>query len=218
MGILETALSCFKFAKKDEAFTDLLFNDSLRFVNGRSKSDGAAKATFNNGRSSLVIDYVIVNVEAWTSILDMTEVSRVESDHNPLVLTMRTDDLGFGNTPGQAPGVYKREIVSSNCRRRIRWDGEKYWQGLLQLESKLAIYGQLIIDTSSHNCPLSLAADDRGVGALWSKPASLKLDGFMREGQSGCEGWFDKECAKVKREGLLALTRHHNSLNSAKKC
>ncbi|KAJ1186883.1 hypothetical protein NDU88_003663 [Pleurodeles waltl] len=46
-------------------------SNGLRFVNGRSKSDGAAKANFDNGRSQSVIDYFIVNVEAWPAILDM---------------------------------------------------------------------------------------------------------------------------------------------------
>ncbi|KAJ1201691.1 hypothetical protein NDU88_005497 [Pleurodeles waltl] len=111
MGIPETAMSFFKSTKKNnEAFTDLLSKNSLRFVNERLKSYGAAKATFNNGRSSSVTDYVIVKVEAWTSSLDMAVVRRVKSDRNPLVLIMRTDDLGLGITLGQAR-VYTRGRV-----------------------------------------------------------------------------------------------------------
>ncbi|KAJ1105426.1 hypothetical protein NDU88_002832 [Pleurodeles waltl] len=93
MEIPETAMSRFKSTKKAEAFTDRLLNNSICFVNGRSKSDGAAKATFDNARSSSVLDYGIVNEEAWKSILDMAVVSRVASDHNPLILNMRTNPL-----------------------------------------------------------------------------------------------------------------------------
>ncbi|KAJ1186015.1 hypothetical protein NDU88_002800 [Pleurodeles waltl] len=118
MGISETAMSCFKPTKKAEAFTDLLLNNGLRFVNGPSKSDGAAKATFNNGRSSSVIDYVIVNVEAWTSILYMALVSKVESDYNPLVLTMRMDDLGLENTSEQASELSERVIVPFQLQKK----------------------------------------------------------------------------------------------------
>ncbi|KAJ1137071.1 hypothetical protein NDU88_003484 [Pleurodeles waltl] len=69
MGIPETAMNCPKSTKKAEAFSDLMLSNGLRFVNGRSKSEGAAKATFDNGRSQSVIDYVIVNVEAWPAVL-----------------------------------------------------------------------------------------------------------------------------------------------------
>ncbi|KAJ1216378.1 hypothetical protein NDU88_003980 [Pleurodeles waltl] len=84
MGIPETAMSCPRSTKKAEAFTDLMFSNSLRFINDRSKSDGAVKANFDNGRSLSVIDYVIINVEAWPAVLDMAVVSRMESNHNPL--------------------------------------------------------------------------------------------------------------------------------------
>ncbi|KAJ1175614.1 hypothetical protein NDU88_000901 [Pleurodeles waltl] len=123
LGIPETAMSCFKS-------TDLLLNNDFRFVNGRSESDCAAKASFDNGSSSSVIDYV----ESWKSILNMTVVHRVEYDHNPLVVNVRMKALGLGNVTGRAPGFYESEIVPSNFRRKIRWDGEKYQLGLPQLE------------------------------------------------------------------------------------
>ncbi|KAJ1172951.1 hypothetical protein NDU88_004793 [Pleurodeles waltl] len=214
MGIPKTAMSCFKSTKKAEAFTNLLLNNGLCFVNGRSKTDGAANVTFINGKSSSIIDYVIVNMEAWSSILDMAVVSRVESDNNPLVLVMRTHALGLGITTGQVPGLHKREIVQSNCRRTIRWDDEMYRQGLTQLEYIIANYGQSIVDALANESPLILAAYDqmtRELGALWSKPARIKSDGFIRKGQLGYERWFDKECAKAKREVLVALIQRHSS-------
>ncbi|KAJ1097952.1 hypothetical protein NDU88_003068 [Pleurodeles waltl] len=64
MRIPESAMSCPRSTKKAEAFTDLMLSNGLRFVNSRSKSDAAVKATFENGISLSVIDYVIVNVEA----------------------------------------------------------------------------------------------------------------------------------------------------------
>ncbi|KAJ1125825.1 hypothetical protein NDU88_004243 [Pleurodeles waltl] len=175
MGIPEIAMSRFRSTKKAEAFTDLLLNNGLRFVNGRSKSDGAAKATFNNGKSTLIIDYVIINMEAWSSILDIAVVNRVESDHNPLVLVMRADALGLGITTGRALGLHMSEIVLSNCRRTIRWDGEKYRQGLRQLEPIIACHRQSIIDAPTKYSPLILAVYDqmtKKLGALCWVPIS----------------------------------------------
>ncbi|KAJ1097994.1 hypothetical protein NDU88_003110 [Pleurodeles waltl] len=138
MGIPETTMNCPKSTKKAKAFTDLMLSNGLHFVNGRSKSGGAAKATFDNGRFQSVIYYVIVNVEAWPAILDMTVVSRIENDHNPLAVNMRPNVLGFGNMIEQAPGLYEREIFLTNCRKRTRWDGEKYLQDLSELKSIMA--------------------------------------------------------------------------------
>ncbi|KAJ1218008.1 hypothetical protein NDU88_005594 [Pleurodeles waltl] len=139
LGIPETAMHCFKPTKKAEAFTDLLLNNCLRFANGHTKSDVAAKATFDNGRCSSVIDYVIVNVEARKSILDMAVVNRVENNHNPLVLSMRTSAIGLENMTRRAPEFYECEIALSYCRRRIRWDFEKYLRELPQLEYIMAV-------------------------------------------------------------------------------
>ncbi|KAJ1088184.1 hypothetical protein NDU88_001343 [Pleurodeles waltl] len=52
---------------------------------------------------------------------------------------------------------------------------------------------------------------------LWSKPASSKLDGNTRKGKSECEGWFDKELVRAKRDVSLALVRHHDSSASEEK-
>ncbi|KAJ1192438.1 hypothetical protein NDU88_001745 [Pleurodeles waltl] len=153
-----------KVYKKAEAFTDLMLNNGLRFVNGRSKSSGAAKAAFDNGRSQSVIDYVMVNVEAWSATLDMAVVSRIESDHDPLALSMRLNVLGLGNMVGQAPGFYEREIVLTNCRKRIRWDEGKYLQDLPQLKLILADYGQFISDALPTASFLILAKYDAAIG------------------------------------------------------
>ncbi|KAJ1107185.1 hypothetical protein NDU88_004578 [Pleurodeles waltl] len=217
MGIPETAMSHFKSTKNAKAFTDLLLNNSLRFVIGHSKSNGATKATFNNDKSTLIIDYVIINMEAWSSILDVAVVNRVECDYNPLVLVMMVDDLGLGITTGWALVLHRREIVLSNCRRTIRWDGEKYRQGLPQLEPIIACHGQSIIDTPANNGPLILHVYDQMTkkqGALWSELVQTKPVGITRKGQPEFEGWLDKECAKAKREALVALKHRHDSLAS----
>ncbi|KAJ1214342.1 hypothetical protein NDU88_001961 [Pleurodeles waltl] len=185
MGIPETAMRCPKSTKQAEAFTDLMLSNGLRFVNDCSKSDGAVKATFDNGRSLSVIDYVIGNVEAWPAVLDMAVVSRMESGHNPLALNMRPNVLGIGSMIRQAPGLCEREIVLSNCKKRIRWDGEKYLQSLLQLESIKVNYGEFIIDALPNDNPPILAAFDAMIGklkALWSKPVSYKLNDNSRNG------------------------------------
>ncbi|KAJ1193897.1 hypothetical protein NDU88_003193 [Pleurodeles waltl] len=208
LGIPETVVNCPKSTKKAEAFTDLMLSNGLRFVNGCSKSDGAAKATFDNGRSQSVIDYVIFNVEAWPAVLDMAVVSRIESDRNPLALNMRPNVLGFGNMIGQALGLYERAIVLTNCRERIRWDGEKYLQDIPQLELILANYGQFISDASPTASPLILVAYNAMIGelrALWSKPVTSKPCDNSRKKQTGRKGWFDEECIRVTREVLLAL-------------
>ncbi|KAJ1091046.1 hypothetical protein NDU88_004174 [Pleurodeles waltl] len=156
MVIPEAAKSCPKSTKKAEAFTDLMLRNGLRFVNGLSKSDRAAKATFDNGRSLLVIDYVIVNGKVWPAVLDMAVVSRMENYHNPHALNMRPNILGIWSMIRQAPGLYERAIAPSNCRERIRWDGEKCLQGLPQLESIMVNYGQFIIDALPNDSPLIL--------------------------------------------------------------
>ncbi|KAJ1118944.1 hypothetical protein NDU88_007131 [Pleurodeles waltl] len=209
MGIPERAMSCPRSTKKAEAFTDLMLSNGLCFLTGRSKLDGAAKATFDNGRSLSVIDYVIVNVEAGPAVLDMAVVSRMESDYNPLALNMRSNVLGIGSMARQAHELYEREIVPSNWRKRIRWDGEKYLQGLPQLESIMVNYGQFIIDAVPNDSPPILDTMIGELRALWSKPITYKLDDNSRKKQMGCKGWFDKVCIRAKREVSLALSQHH---------
>ncbi|KAJ1127383.1 hypothetical protein NDU88_005785 [Pleurodeles waltl] len=218
MRIPETAMNCPKSTKKAEASTDLMLKNGLLFVNGCSKSDGAAKATFDHGRSQSVIDDVIVNVKAWSAILDMAVVSSIGRDHNPIALNMRTNVLGFGNMIGQALGLYEKEIVLTNCRKRIRWHEGKYLQDLPQLELILANYGQFISDASP--TALILVAYDTMKGeltALWSKPVTPKPCDISRKGRMGHEGWFDEECIRAKREVLLALLRRRDSAASEEK-
>ncbi|KAJ1191824.1 hypothetical protein NDU88_001139 [Pleurodeles waltl] len=50
--------------------------------------------------------------------------------------------------------------------------------------------------------------------ALWSEPVTSKSSGNSRKGQTGCKGWFDEECMRVKREASPALARHHDSAAS----
>ncbi|KAJ1209705.1 hypothetical protein NDU88_005078 [Pleurodeles waltl] len=166
LGITESGVCCFKSTRKAEEFTDLLLNDQLRFVNGRTKADGAAKATFDNGRRSSVIDYVIVNVEALETILNIVVINRVESDHNPLVLSMRTSIMGKESTTRRAAGNYGCQIVPSTCRKRIRWDGEKYLRELLQLVYIVANYGPPVMDALTSDSPLILATHNKMISEL----------------------------------------------------
>ncbi|KAJ1190405.1 hypothetical protein NDU88_007143 [Pleurodeles waltl] len=148
----------------------------------------------------------------------MAVVSRIESDHNPLALNIRPNVLTLGNIIGQAPGLYEREIVLTNCRKRTQWDGRKYLQDLPQLELILANYGHFISDASPTASSVILVAyDAMELRALWSKSVTYKPCDISRKGQMGRKGWIDEECFRVKREVSLALSRRHDSASSEEK-
>ena len=70
---------------------NLCRTSGLIILNGRTRSDAQGACTFFNSRGMSVIDYCIVNIEAWNNVYDFqVDLFNDFSDHAPIVLKLYT--------------------------------------------------------------------------------------------------------------------------------
>lgn len=62
------------------------------FLNGCTEGDWEGEYTYVSVRGCSVIDYVIVNDSVQERVLEFRIGSRVDSDHQPLTLTLKTEE------------------------------------------------------------------------------------------------------------------------------
>ncbi|KAI4480730.1 hypothetical protein M0802_014122 [Mischocyttarus mexicanus] len=96
-------------------------------LNGGIKGDEESEYTFTGGKASTVIDYVLADEVSRKEIESMIVEDRVESDHHPLVVTVR----------GVGRGVGRRQRRGKGGGSRGRWSEkmkEEFCRGMSEVE------------------------------------------------------------------------------------
>lgn len=146
-------------------------------LNGTKEGDEDGEFTFIGGRGNTVIDYGIVNRLGWERVEKFEVIDKVDSDHAPICITLK----GKGLENEERVGKRKKKIISWSEEDRVNylvnlreWDEEENETGTVQEEwDKLK----------------------KGIHA-----ALIKKEIKIRKWKLGFRKWWDKECAKEKRE------------------
>lgn len=83
----------------------MLYRTRTRATNGWTKSDQKGAFTFNKPFHMSRIDYTFVDLRLWPYINDMVVRERLESDHNPLCLSMTAFCGRHFNNPQASPSL-----------------------------------------------------------------------------------------------------------------
>ncbi|KAJ1124319.1 hypothetical protein NDU88_002780 [Pleurodeles waltl] len=186
--------------------TALTLKHGIRACNGRIKSDVPSKTTYNRvGRESR-LDYALVQIVNWSSILDFRVVERLDSDHNALELdSSHPGPKGSITTMGGS----KPELLLDNNRRRIRWDKlatsqvklSKLYAGLIPILEKV---GELANDVGNivHHEKLYQAHEDLIKGAASELFTRVQNQKRIQQHNSL---WYNAVCRKAKGELLRCI-------------
>ncbi|XP_070529627.1 myb-like protein X [Cardiocondyla obscurior] len=80
-----------KITGKGKKFCKALEEAGWGIVNGCTRGDEEGEWTYVGGRGKTVIDYVISNVESKGEIVEMKVGEEVDSDHLPLIVTIKRE-------------------------------------------------------------------------------------------------------------------------------
>ncbi|XP_070531437.1 golgin subfamily A member 6-like protein 2 [Cardiocondyla obscurior] len=80
-----------KITGKEKKFCKALEEAGWGIVNGCTRGDEKSEWTYVGGRGKTVIDYVISNVESKGEIVEMKVGEEVDSDHLPLIVTIKME-------------------------------------------------------------------------------------------------------------------------------
>ncbi|KAJ1202031.1 hypothetical protein NDU88_005834 [Pleurodeles waltl] len=186
--------------------TALTLKHGIRACNGRIKSDVPSKTTYNRvGRESR-LDYALVQIVNWSSILDFRVVERLDSDHNALELDLSHPGPKASIT---TMGESKPELLLDNNRRRIRWDKlatsqvklSKLYAGLIPILKKV---GELANDVGNivHHEKLYQAHEDLIKGAASELFTRVQNQKRIQHHNSL---WYNAVCRKEKGELLRCI-------------
>ncbi|KAJ1202464.1 hypothetical protein NDU88_006264 [Pleurodeles waltl] len=186
--------------------TALTLKHGIRACNGRIKSDVPSKTTYNRvGRESR-LDYALVQIVNWSSILDFRVVERLDSDHNALELDLSHPGPKASIT---TMGESKPELLLDNNRRRIRWDKlatsqvklSKLYAGLIPILEKV---GELANDVGNifHHEKLYQAHEDLIKGAASELFTRVQNQKRIQQHNSL---WYNAVCRKAKGELLRCI-------------
>ncbi|XP_043271213.1 golgin subfamily A member 6-like protein 1 [Venturia canescens] len=153
-----------------------------RVVNGSVEGDREGEWTFVGGRGKSVIDYVIVGEEVWERVKRMEVVSRVDSDHMPVVVWLkgREGRKGGGRKKEgkgkEGRGVWTERGVEKFQEEfgRWEWETESVEEGWEEMRERI-------------------------------KRAMRKSEEERVEERRG--GWWDDECRRAKEEVRRELER-----------
>jgi len=71
---------------------ELIEDRGWEIVNGNIRGDESGEWTYTGVRGESLVDYVIVNQEAWDKLKKMKVGERTESDHQPLEVDMEGEN------------------------------------------------------------------------------------------------------------------------------
>ena len=152
-------------------------------LNGNMEGDEEGEYTYTGGRGETVIDYVLGDERTREGLERMELGERVESDHHPMVVTMREGGVG--------------ERVK---KRRDRKVGGGRWAGRMKEEFEKGMGGTTIEGEGIQEVVLKATETIKEVMRKGEET------GGREKGQKG-EGWWDSECREKKKEVRRELRR-----------
>jgi len=97
----------------------LIEDRGWEIVNGNIRGDKSGEWTYTGGRGESVVDYVIVNQEAWDKLKKMKVGKRTESDHQSLEVDSKGESYSPINVEQSLSSALKGETVRAALGPRI---------------------------------------------------------------------------------------------------
>lgn len=94
---------------KGEVLLDFIEERGWKILNGCTEGDWEGEFTFIGGRGSSVIDYIIVNEHAEERVGEFKVEGRIESDHTPVSISIRTEVENVSRNRERGEGKEIRE-------------------------------------------------------------------------------------------------------------
>lgn len=161
--------------KEGRKLMEIVEDKGWYILNGTKEGDEEGEFTFIGGKGKTVIDYGITNREGWEKIDKFEVMERIESDHLPLCISLEDVKDKEKNEEKK-----KREIVSwseedkATFQSRLReWDEKEGGSETVQEEWQKLKEG--------------------------INKALVKKEVTIKKWKLRCRSWWDKECAKGKR-------------------
>ncbi|KAI4472670.1 hypothetical protein M0802_016592 [Mischocyttarus mexicanus] len=148
-------------------------------LNGSIVGDEEGEYTFTGGKASTVIDYVLADEVSRKEIKSMIVEDRVESDHHPLVVTVR----GVGREVG------RRQRRGKGGGSRGRWSEkmkEEFCRGMSEVELVQEDVQERVKELT---------------GRVMEEIRRSEEKGGRKKGQRR-EGWWDVDCKKKRAAAL----------------
>ena len=188
---------------------ELLKENDMFIMNGRSDSDRKGEITCVANRGKSVVDYVICSKSMLEFFSDMYVANRSESDHFPIVTSLEDkteDDAINENTENNHIRLENR------TRFKITNQGLDVFSEYLhknlahELTNFLSAVSESVDAATEHVISFMQKAAEK----MWSEPKRK----FSRDQPL----WWDRECEEVKREKYKALSnfRHTNDSEDLK--
>ncbi|XP_078537741.1 signal transducer and activator of transcription 4-like [Lissotriton helveticus] len=183
----------------------------LRAVNGRSPSDLEGNNTFDNGRAASRIDYLLLDVRAWDKLVDMVVKKRLESDHNPLCLTLHPYNDSI--VPIHKNEMVTQDVVCSNNQRHLKW------RMLLEDVVKLETLKKVVVDQVNIIKPHRGKPNFQNYMMEAHKNLFCNIQSFFVKSvgisktkkEKSRQGWYDKSC-RLARSNLSTELRGGNAI------
>lgn len=163
-------------------------------LNGRSPGDRGGEMTCIGSTGASVVDYILVDSATVESIQEMRVDTRVESNHMPVVLRLKT---GKDNCRKVREGTASGRRIKKwkwDYRSKEKWGGKVEYMYRIGVEE--AIKGGLVEQAHSLFCRLLERVCTR-----------QEKESSERKGQ--VDGWYDEECKaeKLKLNRKLRIFR-----------
>ncbi|XP_077270175.1 uncharacterized protein LOC143901623 [Temnothorax americanus] len=154
-------------------FLEMLEERGWEVGNGNMRGDEEGEWTYSRGRGTSVVDYMVVNREAWDRVIKLTIGERVESDQQPLELEIRG-------------GVERlEEERQKKTKEVIQWDKEIIKKYKKKAE-KVEVEGKVVEDVWEN---LKKAVEK----------SMVRKRITIRRKKIGEKDWWDEECKRKKR-------------------
>lgn len=108
-----------KWTPRAIQINSLTLEYNLRTLNGRTTSDPNGMMTYNRFSCPSRIDYILLDTGSWNRLVDMEVRQSQDSNHNPLCMEIR---WGNEREALNGPLMITKEVVPSNCKRRLKWN------------------------------------------------------------------------------------------------
>lgn len=167
--------------REGREFLEKIENKGWAILNGSTAGDEDGEYTFVGGMGNSVIDFAIVNEDVWKKTRSFRVEERVESDHMPICMELKTEEVNKLSEQGT--------ITEAPTRLCDVWNEES----IAVFEEATRTWKEVVNE--------SINVENR-----WSEVKDLinknitRKEIKIKKWKLGMRKWWDKECARSKRK------------------
>ena len=178
---------------------ELCSSFSLSPIAGLIEKNFSSAFTFIGHRGSSLIDHFIVSVNILDLVINYSVANRIESNHLPIVLTIRRDNI----TEKESEEEIKEQKI------KMKWQESKEKESLNILNKKAT---QNLLQTAEEQLEDDLDESLNSFNkAMDSANKPMKQTINVNKKKTSKNDWFDKECKSCKRKTSNLLRKLNNT-------